>query len=207
MEISEGMSMNKALELVHKNFKESLAVKQALLEGTTLEVLVSVADEMTQCLRKGGKIMFCGNGGSAADAQHLAAELLVRLRSDVDRRGLPALALAMDSSTATACGNDYSFEALYARMVDTLGGPNDMLVGITTSGNSSNVIQAFEAAKRKGICCVGFLGEGGGKAKEVCDLSFEVPSRNTARVQESHITAGHCVIELVEDQLLECGEI
>jgi len=129
----------------------------------------------------------------------------VRLRSSVNRQGLPAIALAMDSSTLTACGNDYGYEVLFERMVETLGRPGDVLLGITTSGRSPNVIRALQAAKRRGILTLGFLGGNGGPALADCDIAFTVPSTDTARVQESHITAGHALMELIEDVLLASG--
>lgn len=190
---------------VAQMFLRSAEVKQEIADGPLCEALVNIANMVTEKILNGGKVMFCGNGGSAADAQHLAAELLVRLRSSVDRQGLPALALTMDTSTMTACANDYSYEHLYARMVETLGGKDDVLVGITTSGNSVSVLRALAAAKVKNITTVGFLGGDGGPALPLCDYPFIVPSPETARIQESHITAGHALIELVEDNLNRKG--
>lgn len=151
----------------------------------------------------GGKLFLCGNGGSAADAQHLAAELLIRLRPHVERPSLPALCLATDMSTVTACGNDYSFEDLFARPLAGLGRAGDILLGITTSGKSPNVIKAFLQAKEMGITTIGFLGCGGGLALKYCDISFVVPSNIIARIQEAHITAGHVIMEFIEDMLVE----
>jgi D-sedoheptulose 7-phosphate isomerase len=182
----------------------SIAVKQELI-ARHLPGIVGVSQAMAKCLIEGGKILFCGNGGSAADAQHLAAELLVRLRSSVDRDPLPAIALAMDSSSMTACGNDYSFEVFYERMARALGRHGDILVGLTTSGKSSNVVRALAAAKKLNIFTIGFLGGDGGPALEYCDAAIVVPSRNTARVQEAHITIGHIVMTQVEDLLLSSG--
>ena len=133
--------------------------------------------------------MLCGNGGSAADAQHLAAEMLVRLRPLYNREGVPAITLAQDTSTITACGNDFGFEMLYERSLRALGKEQDCLIGITTSGNSENIILAMKAAKELKIKVFGFLGCGGGKALEYCDEAFIVPSYNTGRIQEAHITA------------------
>lgn len=195
-----------AVAHVKAAFADSIAVKQAVIEGHA-ESVVAIAELATQSLANGGKLLFCGNGGSAADAQHLAAELLVRLRSSVNREGLPAIALALDTSSLTACGNDYSYEVFYERMVRTLGRPGDVLIGITTSGKSPNVLKALAAARDMGIKTVGLLGGTGGPALALCDLAFVVPSPNTARVQESHITAGHTIIELIEDGLLASGHI
>lgn len=195
------------LENVRALFRESVELKQSLLAGEHLTVLVQMSEQIADAIAAGGKLLFCGNGGSAADAQHLAAELLVRLRPHVNRQGIPALALAMESSTMTACGNDYSFDALYERMVDTLGNRGDVLLGITTSGKSPNVIRALRAARARGMLAMGFLGGDGGPALPECDLAFVVPSKSTGRIQESHITAGHALMELVEDRLLAVGYV
>ena len=184
--------------------QESIDVKSRIMVDHT-DTLVHMADHVARSIEQGGKVMACGNGGSAADAQHLAAELLVRLRPDVNRQGLPAIALAMDSSSMTASGNDYSFEAHYERMTRALGKPGDVLVGITTSGRSSNVIRALHAARETGIVPIGLLGGDGGDALAECDLAIVVPSTVTGRIQESHTAVIHVVMELVEDLLLESG--
>lgn len=186
-------------------FKESIEVKEAIMNGTELSLLQSMGDELANVIKSGNKIMLCGNGGSAADAQHLAAELLIRLRPKNNRAGLPAIALAQDTSTITACGNDFGFEKLYERTVQSLGKKGDALIGITTSGSSENIILAMKLAKQMGIKVYGFLGSGGGDALKFCDLAFMVPSNNTGRIQESHITAGHALMEYIEDLLLEEG--
>lgn len=186
-------------------FEASVATKRAILDGDGLDTLAAMAERTADALAAGGKILFCGNGGSAADAQHLAAEFLIRLRSAVNREGVPALALAMDSSTLTACCNDFGYDVLFARMVETLGRPGDVLVGITTSGRSPSVVRALEAARARGLQAFGFLGGDGGPALARCDLAFVAPSADTARVQEAHITAGHALVEMVEDLLLDCG--
>jgi D-sedoheptulose 7-phosphate isomerase len=162
-----------------------------------------MASIIAKSIQNGNKLLICGNGGSAADAQHLAAELLVRLKPKNNREGIPAIALAMDTSTITACGNDFGYEVLFERMVETLGVKGDVLLGITTSGNSDNVNRALTAARKNGIVCLGFLGSGGGSSPELCDEFFLVPSDDTARIQESHITAGHVLMELVENILIE----
>ena len=187
-------------------FEASIEVKRAVVESH-LDTLVLMAEVIATSLAGGGKLLLCGNGGSASDAQHLATELLVRLRSEVDRDGLPALALAVDSSSLTACGNDYSFEHYYERMTRTLGKPGDVLLGISTSGKSANVIRALRTARAGGMAALGFLGGDGGPALAECDLAFVVPSKATGRIQESHITAGHALLEMVEDLLLERGHI
>jgi D-sedoheptulose 7-phosphate isomerase len=146
--------------------------------------------------------MLCGNGGSAADAQHLAAELLVRLRASFNRRSLPALTLATDTSTLTACGNDFGFDDIFSRPLEGLGRAGDVLLGITTSGSSPNVIKALNTARTMGITTLGFLGKDGGAALSLCDVALVVPSDQTALVQEVHITAGHALIEAIETQLI-----
>jgi D-sedoheptulose 7-phosphate isomerase len=153
-------------------------------------------------LRRGGKLFFCGNGGSAADAQHLATELLVRLRSRVERPSWPAIALTLDPAALTAGGNDYGFEEVFARPLSGLGRQGDVLFGITTSGRSANVIKALEVARGMGIGTIGFLGGDGGSAAPLCDVALIVPSMETARVQEAHITLGHAILELLEDRLI-----
>lgn len=188
-------------------FEASIATKRAVLEGDHIDTLAAMAERTAASLAGGGKLMLCGNGGSAADAQHLAAELLVRLRPKVNREGMPAIALAMDSSTLTACGNDYGYDVLFERMVEALGRPGDVLLGITTSGRSPNVIRALKAARRRGIATLGFLGANGGPALEDCDLAFLAPSGDTGRVQEAHITAGHALMEMIEDLLLDAGHL
>ena len=190
---------------IRRLFEESVQIKNQLLESDMLDVLDHMADISSKAIQQGNKLMLCGNGGSAADAQHLAAEMLVRLRPYNNREGIPAIALAQDTSTITACGNDFGYELLFERMLSTLGNKGDILIGITTSGNSKNIIRAMKAAKEKGIAVFGFLGAGGGKALDECDASFLVPSDNTGRVQESHITAGHALMECIENKLINSG--
>ena len=147
--------------------------------------------------------MLCGNGGSAADAQHLAAEFLIRLRPTVKRRPFPAITLAQDTSTLTACGNDFNFEDQFSRCLQALGKKNDVLIAISTSGNSKNIIKVLKEAEKMSILSVGFLGNGGGKAKKLCNFPIIVGSKNVARIQESHIFLGHYIFELVENQLIK----
>ena len=190
---------------IRQLFEESVNVKSKILETGVFSILSKMGDEISNAIQADNKIMLCGNGGSAADAQHLAAEMLVRLRPKNNRVGIPAIALAQDTSTITACGNDFDFDLLYQRMVKTLGREGDCLIGITTSGNSENIILAMKVAKEMGIKVFGFLGSGGGKALEFCDEAFIVPSYNTGRIQEAHITAGHALMESIEDRLIESG--
>jgi D-sedoheptulose 7-phosphate isomerase len=182
-------------------FRRSMELKQKLIDDHADRV-VEMADLCIGSLCKGGKLLLCGNGGSAADAQHLAAELLVRLRPDVNREGVAAIALAMDASSMTACSNDYSFEVFYERMTRALGRPGDVLIGITTSGKSPNVIKAMQAARQMGMKTVGLLGGTGGAALAECDLALVVPSTETGRIQEGHIAIGHALMELIEDGLI-----
>jgi len=154
-------------------------------------------------LKLGGKLLFCGNGGSAADAQHLAAEYLIRLRPKVNRRPLPALSLAQDTSTLTACGNDYNFSDIFLRPFQALASKNDILIGITTSGNSLNVLKVLKYARSKKITTLGFLGGSGGKCKNFCDVKLMVPSKSTARIQECHIFLAHFILERAEDLLIK----
>ncbi len=187
---------------IETHFLQASKLLNSIATDEYVSIIHSMGKLIANSIENGGKLMLCGNGGSAADAQHLAAELLVRLRPKVNRQGIPAIALAMDSSTMTACGNDFGYDVLYERMVDTLGQKNDVLLGITTSGKSANVIGALKKAQSKGIATLGFLGVGGGAALPFCDSSFVVPSDDTALIQESHITAGHALMTVVEDILI-----
>lgn len=185
-------------------FEESINVKKLCLKQG-LDSLSVIGDEVCKSIKNNGKIMLCGNGGSAADAQHLAAELLVRLRPLNNREGVAAITLAQDTSTITACGNDFGFDTLYERTLKSLARKDDCLIGITTSGNSKNVILAMIAAKKLNIKVFGFLGCEGGEALKYCDEAFIVPSNDTGRIQEAHITAGHALMEYIEDKLLDSG--
>ncbi len=197
----------KLLQAARSIFQSSANIKEQIVAGNYLHTLIDMAKIISQSIAKGGKLMLCGNGGSAADAQHLAAELLIRLRSHVNREAIAAIPLAMDSSSMTACGNDYGFEFLFERMVAGLGRPGDVLLGITTSGKSSNVIRALQYARKNGIKTLGFLGGEGGPALQDCDLAFVVPATDTGRIQESHITAGHALMEMIEEIMLAEGHI
>lgn len=160
-----------------------------------------VAHLLAETLRNGGKILLCGNGGSAADSQHIAAELVVRLRSHINRAALPAIALTVDTSILTAGGNDIGFDNIFARQVDAYGCAGDILIAISTSGNSENVLRAVLAAKAKGMRSVGLLGKDGGKIKSLCDISVVIPSNETARIQETHIFIAHLWCEAIEEIL------
>jgi D-sedoheptulose 7-phosphate isomerase len=159
-------------------------------------VLEAIARAMTATLRTGGKILWCGNGGSAGDSQHLAAELVGRYRRE--RRGMASVALTTDSSALTSIANDYGYEAVFSRQVEALGVEGDLLVGISTSGNSQNVVAALTAARRQGMATVAFTGAGGGRIAKLADHLFAVASKETARIQEAHILAGHMLCDWIE---------
>ena len=190
---------------VTKLFQESVEVKNKIIKSNLLSVIDVMGDQIVESILKQGKMLLCGNGGSAADAQHLAAEMLIRLRPLNNREGIPALTLAQDSSTITACGNDFGYDCLYERVLQSIGKEGDVLIVITTSGNSENIVKAILQAKLMGIKVFGFLGARGGRVMELCDKAFLVPSDDTGRIQESHITAGHALMEYIEDTLLEKG--
>jgi len=185
---------------ISEAIRQSIEVKQKILNSNELlGAIKDVAETCSQSLCDGHKIMFCGNGGSAADAQHLAAELSGRFY--IDRKPLAAEALTVNTSFLTAVSNDYSFEEVFARLVEGSGNPGDVLIGLSTSGNSENVIRAFQAAHRKGIITVGLTGETGGRLADISDFIIRVPSSDTPRIQESHILIGHIICELVERNL------
>jgi D-sedoheptulose 7-phosphate isomerase len=166
------------------------------------DAVIRVVDACEASLRAGGKLMFCGNGGSAADAQHLATEMLIRLRPKSERPSIAALALTLDPAMLTACGNDYGYDRVFERPLRGLGRRGDVLFGITTSGRSTNVIRALQAAREMGIVTVGLLGGTGELALTECDLALLVPDTETARIQECHISLGHAVLELLEDRII-----
>lgn len=176
----------------------SIEVKQALLaDATVTDRLQRAATDITQALKNGHRLWFCGNGGSAADAQHLAAEFSGRFYKD--RKALPAEALHCNTSYLTAVANDYSYDVIYARLVEGIAQPGDVLLGLSTSGNSGNIVRAFETARSMQVLTIGFTGASGGKMKELSDILFNVPSSDTPRIQESHIMLGHIICQLVEE--------
>ena len=195
--------ISKCVENARDQWMDAIELKKQCLTGSYLNTLVSMAEVAVRAMAKGGKLMLCGNGGSAADAQHLAAELLVRLRSHTNRDAIPAMSLVLDTSTITACANDYGYECLFERMVNGLGRTEDVLLGLTTSGRSVNVIRALKAARERGIATLGFLGGDGGQTIPECDLSIVVPSTDPNRVQEIHITLGHILMDLIEGLMIE----
>lgn len=190
--------MTEIKEIIEK----SIAVKISLLQDIELQTtIMKCVDKIYSALKSGNKILFCGNGGSAADAQHLAAEFSGRFY--LDRKALPAEALHVNTSYLTAVANDYSFDVVYSRLVDGIGCEGDILVGISTSGNSKNIINALETANAKGMLTVGMTGECGGQMKNICDLLINVPSNDTPRIQESHILIGHIICQLVEEKYFQ----
>jgi D-sedoheptulose 7-phosphate isomerase len=177
----------------------SIETKQQMLQNEELlRTIEKAVDVIVTAFKNGNRIYFCGNGGSAADAQHLAAEFSGRFYKD--RKALPAEALHCNTSYLTAVANDYSFDVIYARMIDGIGEKGDVLVGLSTSGNSANIVKAFEVAKTKGIATIGFTGLTGGVMKAVSDYLINIPSVDTPRIQESHIMAGHIICQLVEEK-------
>ena len=185
---------------IQKLITESIDVKQQLLqEHNFLQTLATVVEVITDAFNAGNKVLFCGNGGSAADAQHLAAEFSGRFYKN--RKALPAEALHCNTSYLTAVANDYSYDVIYARLLDGIGVKGDVVLGFSTSGNSVNIIKAFEVAKEKGIVTIGLTGTSGGAMKAVSDHLFNVPSTTTPRIQESHILIGHIICELVEEKV------
>ncbi len=180
--------------------EESIAVKKKILQDAELLLKIQRAGQvMAAAFSQDNKVLFCGNGGSAADAQHIAAELSGRFNKE--RRPLFAEALHVNSSYLTAVGNDYGFENIYSRMLEAAGREGDVLVAISTSGNSSNIIKAIEAARKQGMAIIGMSGEKGGKMSDLCDFLINVPSEKTPRIQESHITIGHIWCEMLEEIL------
>lgn len=177
---------------------DSIATKQHILQNDSLLLIIQeCSDIITKAFEQGNKVLFCGNGGSAADAQHLAAEFSGRFYTD--RKALPAEALHCNTSYITAVANDYSYDVIYSRMIDGIGQPGDILIGLSTSGNSRNIVEAFKTAKLKGMTTIGFTGSGGGSMKPISDFLIEVPSKDTPRIQESHIMLGHIICQLVEE--------
>ena len=185
---------------IKRAVSENIRLKKNLIKN--FKNIEKIKNKILNCFKNSGKVFICGNGGSAADAQHLAAEFMVRLRPKINRNPYPVISLALDTSTLTACSNDYGYKNIFSRPLDALASEKDILIIISTSGKSENIIEALKLAKKKKIISIGFLGCGGGKAKSLCSLKYIVPSNNVARIQETHIFLGHLIFELVEDGLL-----
>lgn len=183
-----------------KIFKESIRVKEAFV-NENLSKLVNIVEAVTAALKAGSKILIFGNGGSAADAQHIAAEFVNRFV--IERPPLPAVALTTDTSIITSIGNDYDFSEIFSKQIRAIGQSGDIAWGISTSGNSANVLKALEVAKKMGLVTVAFTGKDGGQIAKVADLSINVSSSVTARIQEVHITAGHAICDLVDIKLFQ----
>jgi len=192
------MNRTEAEDLLGTCIQESIQVKE-ILRATMVPLIAQVADLISQSIAAGGKLILFGNGGSAGDAQHIAAELLGRF--ELERPAFPGIALTTNSSTLTAIGNDYGYDQIFARQVQGLANAGDVVIGISTSGNSPNVMEGIRAAKTKKALTVGMTGEKGGQLAVECDHCFKVPSSNTARIQESHIMIGHLLCLLIERKL------
>ena len=182
------------------NIENSIGLKKKILNDVEIlnKVELSV-NKIIQCYNRGNKVYFCGNGGSAADAQHISAELSGRFYTD--RPPLYSEALHVNSSYMTAVANDYSYDVVYSRMVEACGRKGDVLVGITTSGNSKNILAAMETARKQGMITIGMTGQSGGKMNDCCDIMLRVPSTDTPRIQESHILIGHIICQLIEETI------
>lgn len=186
-------------EKIKSIISSSIETKQQLLaDESIIKTVADCVDVLVAAFKKGNKVLFCGNGGSAADAQHLAAEFSGRFYTDRD--ALPAEALHCNTSYLTAVANDYSYDVIYSRLIKGIGNKGDVLIGLSTSGNSKNIIAAFEMAKEKGMTTIGFTGSAGGKMKAISDYLLNVPSNDTPRIQESHIMLGHIICQLVEEK-------
>ncbi|MEO5675440.1 MAG: D-sedoheptulose 7-phosphate isomerase [Chitinophagales bacterium] len=193
------------MERIKEIISASISVKEKILHDPLLITRIrAVAEEVVNCYGHDGKVLFCGNGGSAADAQHIAAELSGRFY--FDRDPLDAEALHVNSSYLTAVGNDYGYEHVYSRLIKARGRKGDVFFGISTSGNSANVIKAFELASQIGMITVGMTGDSGGRMKDLCKYLLNAPSNDTPRIQESHIMIGHIICELVEEKMFERGK-
>lgn len=177
--------------------EESLEAKRRVIEKS-VPILESITEVLIKALKQGNKIFLFGNGGSAADSQHIAAELVSRFRRE--RKGLPAIALTTDTSILTAIGNDYSFDHVFARQIEALGEPGDVAIGISTSGNSPNVIKAIKTAKQMEMVTIGLTGESGGQLQDCVDFCFRAPTASTPHIQEVHITVAHAICDIVEHE-------
>ncbi len=194
--------MDRTLTVFHapRGYRELIEDRRGLLDGDRYEAVVGeIAMRIEQAFRTGHKVLWCGNGGSAADAQHLASEFAARYLRE--RPSLPSEALSTNSSTMTAIGNDYGYEYVFARQIEAFAGPGDIVVGISTSGNSPNVVRALEAARRTGATAIAFSGNGGGKIAALADVALVGPDGHAALVQEIHITLGHIICDLVEQRM------
>ena len=187
------------MDKIKKIIKSSIDTKQSVLQNEgLLKTIAASVDVIVNAFRNGNRVYFCGNGGSAADAQHLAAEFSGRFYTD--RKALPAEALHCNTSYLTAVANDYGFDEIYSRLIDGIGKQGDVLVCLSTSGNSPNILKAFKTAKKKEMITIGFTGKSGGEMRPLCDHLINIPSTDTPRIQESHIMVGHIICQLVEEK-------
>lgn len=188
------------MEFIRKQIEESLNVKREILEDEKIQKLIIESVELCcKAIRNGNKILFTGNGGSAADAQHLAGELVNRF--GFDRPGISALALTTDTSVMTSVSNDYGYNKVFSRQVQAVGNKGDVLLALSTSGNSENIIEAIKEAGKKGIITIGLTGRNGGKMSDMCDVTVRIPSDDTPRIQEAHIMIGHILCSMIENTL------
>ena len=188
-------------EDIVKRIEENISVKKNILNDTHLiDTIERAATVVVTAIKNGNKVIFCGNGGSAADSQHLAAELIGKFY--FNRRSLPAVSLTVNTSMITAIGNDFGFNKVFARQLEGIGKAGDVLIGLSTSGNSENVVEAFRLAKEIGISTIAFTGESGGILRNLADILINVPSNDTPRIQEAHIMVGHIICELVEKEFV-----
>ncbi|APT76070.1 phosphoheptose isomerase [Marinitoga sp. 1137] len=186
--------------LIKERIKQSVEIKNKILENEKLlKKIESASKIIIDAIKKGNKVIFCGNGGSAADAQHLAAELMGKFY--LNRKPMPAISLTVNTSVLTAIGNDFGYDEVFVRQLEGIAKNGDIIVGISTSGNSKNIIKAFKYAKENNIKIIAFTGETGGKIKEYADILINIPSNDTPRIQESHITIGHIICEIVEKEI------
>ncbi len=193
------MSTKLRNRIIEPILAEHEAAFKASFGSESIRLLEQIGEQITAAFQRGNKILLCGNGGSAADAQHIAAEFIGRFKKE--RKSLPAIALTTDTSILTALANDYSYETIFARQVEGLGEKGDVLIGLSTSGTSKNVVEAVKRAKEIGLITIGFTGKSGGDLKKLCDFNFSAGSAKTPHVQEMHITALHAISEAVEDAL------
>lgn len=199
MSLKRRISYYDIMEQIKNIIQASINVKQAVLQNENmLQTIARIVDVIVAAFQKGSRVYFCGNGGSAADAQHLAAEFSGRFY--IDRKALPAEALHCNTSYITAVANDYSYDVVYARLINGIANEGDVLIGLSTSGNSGNIVKAFEAAQSKGVITIGFTGVAGGLMKVLSDYLINVPSTDTPRIQETHILIGHIICQLVEEK-------
>jgi D-sedoheptulose 7-phosphate isomerase len=187
-------------QVINQLIAQAISVKQQMLsDDTLLATVANCVDSIVGAFKNGNKVLFCGNGGSAADAQHLAAEFSGRFY--INRDALPAEALHCNTSYMTAVANDYSYDVIYSRLIKGIGHKGDILIGLSTSGNSSNIVNAFETAKQKQMITIGFTGQTGGKMKPLSDYLLAIPSADTPRIQECHMLLGHIICQLVEEKI------